>query len=91
MLFTRQTLASPSPIADVNARYLADEQALVNELRNIADPGESVRARIRDTAAELVGAVRRNKAREGGIDAFLQQYDLSRKRAYCSCALRRPC
>ena len=77
MLFTRQTLASPSPIADVNARYLADEQALVNELRNIADPGESMRARIRDTAVELVGAVRRNKAREGGIDAFLQQYDLS--------------
>jgi len=24
-----------------------------------------------------VRAVRRNKAREGGIDAFLQQYDLS--------------
>jgi len=77
MLFTRQTLASPSPITDVNARYLTDEQALVNELRNIADPGESMRARIRDTAAELVAAVRRNKAREGGIDAFLQQYDLS--------------
>jgi RHH-type proline utilization regulon transcriptional repressor/proline dehydrogenase/delta 1-pyrroline-5-carboxylate dehydrogenase len=77
MLFTRQTLASPSPITDVNARYLADEQALVNELRNIADPGESTRSRIRDTAAELVAAVRRNKAREGGIDAFLQQYDLS--------------
>jgi RHH-type proline utilization regulon transcriptional repressor/proline dehydrogenase/delta 1-pyrroline-5-carboxylate dehydrogenase len=77
MLFTRQTLASPSPISDVNAHYLTDEQALVNELRNIADPGESVRGRIRDTAAELVAAVRRNKAREGGIDAFLQQYDLS--------------
>ncbi len=77
MLFTRQTLASPSPITDVNARYLADEQLLVNELRNIADPGEALRARIRDTAAELVTAVRRNKAREGGIDAFLQQYDLS--------------
>ncbi len=77
MLFTRQTLASRSPISDVNAHYLTDEQALVNELRNIADPGESVRDRIRDTAAELVSAVRKNKAREGGIDAFLQQYDLS--------------
>jgi RHH-type proline utilization regulon transcriptional repressor/proline dehydrogenase/delta 1-pyrroline-5-carboxylate dehydrogenase len=77
MLFTRQTLAGPSPIADVNARYLGDEQALVNELRNIADPGEPARARIRDTATELVAAVRSNKAREGGIDAFLQQYDLS--------------
>ena len=77
MLFTRQTLASPSPITDVNARFLAEEQALVNELKNLADPGEPVRARIRDTAAELVTAVRKNKAREGGIDAFLQQYDLS--------------
>ena len=56
MLFTRQTLASPSPITDVNARYLADEQALVNELMVLADPGESMRGRIRDTAAELVAA-----------------------------------
>ena len=77
MLFTRQTLASPSPVTGINARYLADEQTLVRELRALADPGESVRARICDTAAELVSAVRRNKAREGGMDAFLQQYDLS--------------
>jgi RHH-type proline utilization regulon transcriptional repressor/proline dehydrogenase/delta 1-pyrroline-5-carboxylate dehydrogenase len=77
MLFTRQTLASPSPIIDVNVRYLADEQMLVNELAMLADPGESMRGRIRDTAAALVAAVRKNKAREGGIDAFLQQYDLS--------------
>ena len=77
MQFTRQTPATPSPITDVNSRFLADEQALVNELRNLADPGESVRGRIRDTATELVDAVRGNKAREGGIDAFLQQYDLS--------------
>jgi RHH-type proline utilization regulon transcriptional repressor/proline dehydrogenase/delta 1-pyrroline-5-carboxylate dehydrogenase len=77
MLFTRQTLASPSPISDVNKRYLSDERMLVNELRMLADPGESMRGRIRDTAAELVAAVRKGKAREGGIDAFLQQYDLS--------------
>ena len=64
MQFTRQTLASPSPITEINARYLADEQALVNELRVLADPGESARGRIRDTAAELVAAVRRNRARE---------------------------
>jgi len=77
MRFTRQTLASPSPFTDVNARFLADERTLVNELRIFADPGESVRGTIRDAAIELVAAVRRNKAREGGIDAFLQQYDLS--------------
>ncbi len=77
MLFTRQTLATPSPITDVNRCFLADEQALVNELKALADPGEAARGRIRDTAAELVAAVRSNKAREGGMDAFLQQYDLS--------------
>jgi RHH-type proline utilization regulon transcriptional repressor/proline dehydrogenase/delta 1-pyrroline-5-carboxylate dehydrogenase len=77
MLFTRQKLATPSPITDVNACYLADEKLLVNELRTIADPGESVRARIRETATELVATVRRSRAKEGGIDAFLQQYDLS--------------
>jgi RHH-type proline utilization regulon transcriptional repressor/proline dehydrogenase/delta 1-pyrroline-5-carboxylate dehydrogenase len=77
MQFTRQTLASPSPVTEINARYLADEQTLVHELRALADPGESTRRRIRNTAAELVAAVRRSKAREGGIDAFLQQYDLS--------------
>jgi len=53
MHFTRQTLASPSPITDINARYLGDEQALVSELKALADPGEAARGRIRDTAAEL--------------------------------------
>jgi RHH-type proline utilization regulon transcriptional repressor/proline dehydrogenase/delta 1-pyrroline-5-carboxylate dehydrogenase len=77
MHFTRQTLANPSPIGEVNSRYLGDEQKLVNELLKIADAGEVTRAGIRDIATELVAAVRSNKAREGGIDAFLQQYDLS--------------
>jgi len=57
--------------------YLADEEQLVRRLSDAADPGEAARKRIQETAAELVGAVRRNKAKEGGIDAFLQQYDLS--------------
>jgi len=57
--------------------YLADEAALVRELANAADPGEAMRGKILVTASELVRAVRKNKAKEGGIDAFLQQYDLS--------------
>jgi len=77
MHFTGQTAAMPSTIADINSRYLGDEQQLVRELMDIADPGESGREKIRDTAAGLVRAVRQNKAKEGGIDAFLQQYDLS--------------
>ncbi len=57
--------------------YLADEQELVKSLCDAADPGESAREKIRGTAAQLVRAVRRDKGKEGGIEAFLQKYDLS--------------
>ncbi|MDJ0906940.1 MAG: bifunctional proline dehydrogenase/L-glutamate gamma-semialdehyde dehydrogenase PutA [Woeseiaceae bacterium] len=67
----------PLSVEGLNDLYLADEHALVRELVAAADPGEGARERIRETAAQLVRAVRRNKAREGGMDAFLQQYDLS--------------
>ncbi len=77
MRFTDQTLASPGAVAGINRRYLADEATLVRELTAAADPGESMRGRIHETATQLVRAVRGNKAREGGLDAFLQQYDLS--------------
>ena len=77
MHFTGQTAARPSTVSGLNSRYLADEQQLVRELVEIADPGASARDKIHETAAGLVRAVRKNKAAEGGIDAFLQQYDLS--------------
>ena len=77
MRFSEQAAASADAHARINDRYLADEQTLVKELIAAADPGAGVRSKIRATAAQLVEAVRRNKAREGGIDAFLQQYDLS--------------
>ncbi len=67
-------LAQPD---QVSRRFLADDQALVRELADMADAGESQRDKIRDTAATLVKAVRRHAAREGALDAFLQQYDLS--------------
>jgi RHH-type proline utilization regulon transcriptional repressor/proline dehydrogenase/delta 1-pyrroline-5-carboxylate dehydrogenase len=62
---------------NLNDLYLADEEKLIRALAGAADPGENARERIQETAAQLVRAVRRNKAKEGGIDAFLQQYDLS--------------
>ncbi len=77
MRFTDQTAARPGTIPHINDNYLADEQALVKELTDAADPGDSAREKIQGAAARLVRAVRRNKGREGGIDAFLQQYDLS--------------
>lgn len=77
MTFTRQSSASLAPLASISDRYLQDEQALVMELAEAADPGPAARESIRKTAAELVTLVRKHAANEGGLDAFLQQYDLS--------------
>jgi RHH-type proline utilization regulon transcriptional repressor/proline dehydrogenase/delta 1-pyrroline-5-carboxylate dehydrogenase len=77
MRFTGQKAAEPGSIEGLNRRYLADEQQLVRQLLDEVDPGHTARGKIRETASELVTAVRRNRAKEGGLDAFLQQYDLS--------------
>jgi RHH-type transcriptional regulator, proline utilization regulon repressor / proline dehydrogenase / delta 1-pyrroline-5-carboxylate dehydrogenase len=61
----------------INRRYLADEAPLVRELADIARVGPEAAARIRATAMRLVESVRRNRTRVSGLDAFLQQYDLS--------------
>ncbi len=77
MSFIDQPAAHPGSIPYINDKYLADEQTIVRELAALADPGESARRKILDTAAQLVRAVRKNTENEGGIEAFLQQYDLS--------------
>ncbi len=77
MHFDKQAAAEPSSIPRINDHYLADEEALVRELTEAADPGRSAREKIQGMAARIVRAVRKNSANESGIDAFLQQYDLS--------------
>ncbi len=77
MRFTDQPAAKPGTIPYINDLYLADEQELVRELVEAADAGPHLRDKIQATAAQLVDAVRKSRAREGGLDAFLQQYDLS--------------
>jgi RHH-type proline utilization regulon transcriptional repressor/proline dehydrogenase/delta 1-pyrroline-5-carboxylate dehydrogenase len=77
MQFADQPAARAGRIPYLNDLYLADEAELIRELCDAADAGESIRHNIEKTAIQLVEAVRRNKANEGGIDAFLQQYDLS--------------
>jgi len=77
MSFIDQPAAQPSSIPYINDNYLADEQTIVRELAARADSGEAVRRKILDTAAQLVRAVRKNTRNDGGIEAFLQQYDLS--------------
>ncbi len=77
MHFDDQPAAQPGAIAGLNDLYLTDEATLVSELAAAADPGDAQREKILTTAGQLVQAVRQNTAKEGGIDAFLQQYDLS--------------
>ncbi len=77
MSFADQSAGKAGTIPYINDLYLADEQELVRELVEAADAGVHMRAKIQETAAQLVRAVRRKKANEGGLEAFLQQYDLS--------------
>ena len=65
------------PLGDVSARYLADEEPLVRALAGKVAVDEALRDRIRSLAKSLVLAVRQKSAPDNGIDAFLQQYDLS--------------
>jgi RHH-type transcriptional regulator, proline utilization regulon repressor / proline dehydrogenase / delta 1-pyrroline-5-carboxylate dehydrogenase len=69
--------APESSVERVNARYLAEEGPLVRELADVARVDVESAAKIRATAIQLVEAVRRNRGRVSGLDAFLQQYDLS--------------
>ena len=77
MSFVDQPAARPSSIPYINDHYLADEQELAQALAKEADPGPAAREKIENTAAQLVRAVRKNTKNDGGIEAFLQQYDLS--------------
>jgi len=77
MSFVDQPAAREGSIPYINDQYLADEERLVRELAASADPGDAARRKIQDTAQQLVRAVRKNTSNDSGIEAFLQQYDLS--------------
>jgi len=77
MTFENQPIVGNGAGQAISDLYLADEERLVGRLCAAADPGSTARVRISETAAGLVRAVRRNAAKDGGIEAFLQQYDLS--------------
>ena len=77
MSFVDQPAAREGRISYINDLFLADEATLVRKLADAADPGDAGRKKIQATAAQLVSAVRKNARTDGGIEAFLQQYDLS--------------
>ena len=77
MSFVDQPYVESSTAESISRKYLAAESDLVEELCAAADAGPQARAKIREMAADLVRSVRSQSADEGGIEAFLQQYDLS--------------
>ncbi|NNF51860.1 MAG: bifunctional proline dehydrogenase/L-glutamate gamma-semialdehyde dehydrogenase PutA [Gammaproteobacteria bacterium] len=64
-------------IAGLNRLYLADEATCIEALIPSARLPDEARFRVRAMARKLVESVRRNRVSKGGIDAFLQEYDLS--------------
>ncbi len=75
-LFDGHPLA-PTPRPEINRDYLCDEAEAVTRLLPVARLSAAARERVGARAAELVAAVRRNRADSAGLDAFLQEYDLS--------------
>ena len=67
---------SPSQAA-INQAYLADEDTHLNKLVESISIGDANHNRIQDLARHLVSKVREKDFPNGGIDAFLHEYDLS--------------
>jgi len=65
------------PGSRINADYLASETDVIRELKVRAESSAAARARVAETAAELVRIMRRDRAEKSGLDAFLLEYDLS--------------
>jgi RHH-type proline utilization regulon transcriptional repressor/proline dehydrogenase/delta 1-pyrroline-5-carboxylate dehydrogenase len=63
--------------AAINTLYLAEERECVTGLLPLARLEPEARQRVHDQAVALIDAVRRNRTRKGGLDAFLKQYDLA--------------
>lgn len=59
--------------------YLVDEEIIVTELLSLLNLRSSQRQQIKQLATKLVTEVRNNIDDMDGIDAFMQQYDLSSK------------
>ncbi len=63
--------------AAINGRFLADEAEAVAGILELARLPAADRAAIRRDAMSLVAAARGRRTGRGGIEAFLQQYDLA--------------
>ena len=73
-----QTNSTSAPLHGKRAAlYLADETALAQELIKAAELSPEEREQADALARRLTDAIRSGRTKEGGIDAFLQEYSLS--------------
>ncbi|VAW42084.1 Proline dehydrogenase / Delta-1-pyrroline-5-carboxylate dehydrogenase, partial [hydrothermal vent metagenome] len=66
-------------ITGLSQNYLMDEDILVAQLLEQANPGYIVRKGIKQLANDLIENVRAKIDQMDGVDAFMQEYDLSSK------------
>ncbi|MEJ2120359.1 MAG: bifunctional proline dehydrogenase/L-glutamate gamma-semialdehyde dehydrogenase PutA [Alphaproteobacteria bacterium] len=76
MIFTSPPELDANRLA-INALYRADETEVVRELIRQAQLSPDLRNKVARRARGLVKAVRESRLSHGGIDAFLQEYELS--------------
>ena len=77
MIFETE-LPEPEPLrAAISAAYREDEGAVVERLAALAAFDGEARSRIEARARTLVETLRANRANEGSIDSFMQEYELS--------------
>jgi len=63
--------------AHINPTWFADETKLVRRLAQQAAVDGPDRSAIETTALDLIESMRRERLNKSGLDAFMQQYDLS--------------
>jgi RHH-type proline utilization regulon transcriptional repressor/proline dehydrogenase/delta 1-pyrroline-5-carboxylate dehydrogenase len=77
MIFVNE-LPTLDPLrAAINDAFLADETASVEALLPQAEIDADANARVAERAHKLVIAVREQSKAQGGLDAFMHEYDLS--------------
>src|SRR3990167_8007099 len=77
MIFT-ETLKNRTPLQNaITAAYRMDETTAINNLLSQALLPNDALQRIHDRATQLVAGTRQNYKKQGGLNAFLHQYDLS--------------
>ncbi|HZD24820.1 MAG TPA: bifunctional proline dehydrogenase/L-glutamate gamma-semialdehyde dehydrogenase PutA, partial [Alphaproteobacteria bacterium] len=79
MIFSHPLPEASASRAAVRAAARIDEDACVAERLALARLPEETRRRIEQRAGSLVQRVREERVATGGIDAFLQEYELSSK------------